>query len=71
MRISVQGVGEVDVAQVLVVKGDHAALLGRKTTEELGLLRVGIAADVYFTIHRRVNHGDVKINVPSGFHWLH
>ena len=34
---------------MLVVKGDHAALLGRKTAEELGVLRVGLATDVYFT----------------------
>ena len=32
-----------------MVKGDHAALLGRKTADELGVLRVGLAADVYFT----------------------
>ena len=49
VRMSVQGGGEVDAAQLLVVKGDHAALLGRKTAEELGVLRVGLAADVYFT----------------------
>ena len=30
MRMSVQGGGEVDAAQLLVVKGDHAALLERQ-----------------------------------------
>ena len=49
VRMSVQGGGEVDAAQLLVVKGDHAVLLGRKTAEELGMLRVGLAVDVYFT----------------------
>ena len=48
VRMSVQGGREV-AAQLLVVKGDHAVLLGRKTAEELGVLRVGLAADVYFT----------------------
>ena len=47
--MSMQGRGEVDAAQLLVVKGDHAALLGRQTAKELGVLRVGLAADVYFT----------------------
>ena len=28
---------------------NHAALVGRKTAEKLGMLRVGLAADVYFT----------------------
>ena len=49
VRMSVQEVGEVDVSQLLVVKGDHAALLGRKTAEELGVLRVGLVAAVHFT----------------------
>ena len=49
VHMSVQGDGEVDAAQLLMVKGDHAALLGRKTAEELGVLRVGLAADMYFT----------------------
>ena len=41
---------------MLVVKGDRVALLGRKTAEELGVFRVGIAAEVYFAKFREINH---------------
>ena len=47
--MSVNGGGHVNTVKVLVVKGDHAALLGRKTAEQLGVLRVGLAENVYTT----------------------
>ena len=47
--MSVNGGGHVNTAKVLVVKGDHAALLRRKTAEQLGVLRVGLAENVYTT----------------------
>ena len=49
VNMSVNGGGRVNTAKVLVVKGDHAALLGRKTAEHLGVLRVGLAENVYTT----------------------
>ena len=49
VKMSVNGGGHVNTAKVLVVKGDHAALLGRKTAEQLGVLRVGLAENVYTT----------------------
>ena len=47
VKMSVNGGGRVNTAKVLVVKGDHAAMLGRKTAEQLGVLRVGLAENVY------------------------
>ena len=35
--------------KVLVVKGDHAAMLGSQTAEQLGVLRVGLPENVYTT----------------------
>ena len=49
VKMLVHGGGHVNTATVLVVKGDHAALLGRKTAEQLGVLRVGLAENVYTT----------------------
>ena len=49
VKMSVKGGGNVNTAKVLVVKGDHAAMLGRKTAEQLGALRVGLAESVYTT----------------------
>ena len=49
VRMSVQGGGSVDNARLLVIKGDQAALLGRKTAEELGVLRVGLPVNTCFT----------------------
>ena len=49
VKMSVKGGGHVNTAKVLVVKGDHAPLLGRKTAEQLGVLRVGLAENVYTT----------------------
>ena len=42
MKMSANGGGHVNTAKVLVVKGDHAALLGRKTAEQLRVLRVTV-----------------------------
>ena len=47
VKMSVNGGGHVNTAKVLVVKGDYAAMLGRKTAEQLGVLRVGLAENVY------------------------
>ena len=49
MKMSVKRGGHVNTAKVLVVKGDHATLLGRKTAEQLGVLRVGLAENAYNT----------------------
>ena len=49
VKMSVKGGGHVNTANVLVVKGVHAAMLGRKTAEQLGVLRVGLAEHVYTT----------------------
>ena len=49
VKMSVTGGGHVNTAKVLVVKGDHAAMLGRKTAEQLGVLRVGLAENVCTT----------------------
>ena len=49
VRMSVQGGGSVDNARLLVIEGDQAALLGRKTAEELGVLRVGLPVNACFT----------------------
>ena len=46
VKMSVNGGGHVNTANVLVVKGDNAALLGRKTAEQIGVLRVGLAENV-------------------------
>ena len=35
VKMSVNGGGHVNTAKVLVVKGDHAAMLGRQTAEQL------------------------------------
>ena len=49
VKISVNGGGHVNTAKVLVVKGEHAATLGRQTAKQLGVLRVGLAENVYTT----------------------
>ena len=49
VNISVKVGGHVNTAKVLVVKGDHAAMLGRKTAVQLGVLRVGLAENVCST----------------------
>ena len=42
-------------------------LLGRKTAKELGVLRVGLAADVYFT--GGLTKNKFRENILSGVHW--
>ena len=47
VKMSVNGGGHVNTANVLVVKGDHAAMLVSQTAEQLGVLSVGLAENVY------------------------
>ena len=49
VRMSVQGRGDTDAAQLLVVKGDHAALLERKIADD----KDGQNKSVYYASRKR------------------